>query len=132
MLLTAKYVVPVTSSHIEDGAVLVRGEDIADIGPAEELLERYPYEEVKDLGLAVLMPGFVDAHTHLEYAAMRGLIEDQPYANWKMAVNEKSKLFTANDWNDSAALGALEAVASGITTIADITATGVESFIAQE
>jgi 5-methylthioadenosine/S-adenosylhomocysteine deaminase len=70
------------------------------------------------------MPGFVDAHTHLEYSAMRGVINDVPYAAWKLHIADKEKLFTPEDWEDSALLGALEAVRSGITTIADITKTG--------
>ena len=122
MLLTAKYVIPVTSSYIEDGAVLVHGEEIEDIGPASYLKERYPNEEVKDFGLSALMPGFVDTHTHLGYAALRGMFDDLPYAEWKREVLKRELFFSEQDWADSARLGALEAVASGVTTVADITA----------
>jgi 5-methylthioadenosine/S-adenosylhomocysteine deaminase len=124
MLLIARYVLPVSSAHIENGAVLVRDGQIADIGHATKLKTRYPDEPTRDFGLAAIMPGFIDAHTHLEYSAMRGLINDVPYAAWKMHIAEKEKLFTAQDWEDSALLGTLEAVRSGITAIADITATG--------
>jgi 5-methylthioadenosine/S-adenosylhomocysteine deaminase len=124
MLLIARYVIPVTSRHIENGAILVRDGHIADIGYATKLKTRYPDEEMRDFGLAALMPGFVDAHTHLEYSAMRGLINDSPYAAWKLHLADKERLFTQQDWDDSALLGAMEAVRSGITTIADITSTG--------
>jgi len=124
MLLIARYVIPVTSNHIENGAVLVRDGRIDEVGYATRLRTLYPGEEVKDFGLAALMPGFVDAHTHLEYSAMRGLINDSPYAAWKLHLADKEKRFTQQDWQDSALLGVLEAVRSGITTIADITRTG--------
>jgi 5-methylthioadenosine/S-adenosylhomocysteine deaminase len=124
MLLVARYVLPVSQPHIENGAVLVRNGRIEDIGYATKLKTRYPDEETMDFGLAAIMPGFVDVHTHLEYSAMRGLIEDVPYAAWKLHIEEKEKLLTPQDWEDSALLGALEAARSGITTIADITATG--------
>ncbi|MDR1184372.1 MAG: amidohydrolase family protein [Coriobacteriales bacterium] len=124
MLLVARYVLPVSRSSIENGAVLVRDGRIEDIGYATKLKTRYPDEETRDFGLAALMPGFVDAHTHLEYTAMRGLINDVPYAAWKLHIAEKEKLFTSEDWKDSALLGALEAIRSGITTVADITGTG--------
>jgi 5-methylthioadenosine/S-adenosylhomocysteine deaminase len=124
MLLIARYVIPVSQPHIENGAVLVQNGRIVEIGSATKLRTRYPDERTTDFGRAALMPGFVDAHTHLEYSAMRGLINDAPYAAWKLHITEKEKLFTAQDWNDSALLGTLEAVRSGITTIADITDTG--------
>ena len=131
MLLIARYVLPVSSPHIENGAVLVRGDRIEDIGYATKLKARYPEEEVRDFGLAALMPGFVDVHTHLEYSAMRGLINDSPYAAWKIQLANKEQRFTSQDWQDSAYLGVLEAVRSGITTIADITSTGVSLNAAQ-
>ncbi|MDR2672703.1 MAG: amidohydrolase family protein [Coriobacteriales bacterium] len=124
MLLVARYVIPVSGPHTENGAVLVRGDRIIDVGPAARLKTRYPDETTTDFGLAALLPGFVDAHTHLEYSAMRGLINDAPYAAWKLHIAEKEKMFSAADWEDSALLGALEVVRSGITTVADITGTG--------
>jgi len=124
MLLLARYVLPVSEPHIENGAVLVQNDKIADIGLATSLKSLYPNEETLDFGLAAIIPGFVDVHTHLEYSAMRGLVNDEPYAAWKLDLTEKEKLFTPGDWEDSALLGALEAIRSGVTTIADITRTG--------
>ncbi|MDR2957680.1 MAG: amidohydrolase family protein [Coriobacteriales bacterium] len=124
MLLLARYVLPVNAPHIEDGAVCVKDGRILAVGSASELKAQYPNESQMDFGLAALMPGLVDAHSHLEYAAMRGLIHDVPYADWKIRLTAKEELFDSQDWLDSALLGALETVRSGITTIADITATG--------
>jgi 5-methylthioadenosine/S-adenosylhomocysteine deaminase len=124
MLLCAKYVLTVSSSHIEDGAVLVQGDRIAAVGTRAELVAAHPDEEVRDFGLAVLTPGFVDLHTHLEYSVFRGAVDDVPYTRWKMQVVEKEKRLARGDWHDSAVLGAMESLQSGITTIADITNTG--------
>jgi 5-methylthioadenosine/S-adenosylhomocysteine deaminase len=124
MLLKSRYVLPVASPHIEHGAVLVRGDRIVAVGSAADLIAANPAEEVVDLGLAVLMPGFVDLHTHLEYSVFRGLVDDVPYTRWKMQVVEKQKKLDKADWEDSAVLGAMEALQSGITTVADITKSG--------
>ncbi|MDO8963768.1 MAG: amidohydrolase family protein [Coriobacteriia bacterium] len=124
MLLCAKYVIPVSSPHIEDGAVLVRGDRIVAVGPRADLAAAHPEEEVRDYGLAVLMPGFVDLHTHLEYSVFRGAVDDMPYTQWKMQVVQKEGRLDSSDWRDSAVLGSMEAVESGITTVADITNTG--------
>lgn len=131
MLLTARYVLPVSTPHIENGAVLVRDDKIVEIGDIEHLKALHPDEPVRDFGLAALLPGFVDLHTHLEYTAMRGLVDDLPYSRWKLQLLQKEGLLSSQDWDDSACLGALEALQSGITTVADITSTGASGLAAQ-
>lgn len=127
MLLTARYVLPIATPHIEHGAVLVRGDSIVELGELADLQARYPEEPIRDFGLAVLMPGFINLHTHLEYTAMRGLVDDLPYSEWKLQLLQRERKFSAQDWDDSALLGALEALQSGITTICDITRTGASA-----
>lgn len=124
MLLLARYVLPVSGPHIEDGAVLVRGSEIVAVGTRSELVSACPDEEIVDYGLAALLPGFVDLHTHLEYSVFRGVVDDLPYSRWKMEVSSREDFLDQQDWADSAVLGAIEAIRSGITTIADITDTG--------
>lgn len=131
MLLTARYVLPVSTPHIEHGAVLVDGDRIVEIGDADRLREKHPDEPVRDFGLAALIPGFVDTHTHLEYTVMRGLVDDLPYSRWKLQLLQKEGLLSQADWDDSAMLGALEAAQSGITTVADITGNGASWRAAQ-
>lgn len=124
MLLLARYVLPVSGPHIEDGAVLVRGAEIVAVGSRSDLVRDYPDEEIVDYGLAALMPGFVDLHTHLEYSVFRGVVDDLPYSQWKMEVQRREAFLDESDWADSAVLGAIEAIRSGITTIADVTDSG--------
>jgi 5-methylthioadenosine/S-adenosylhomocysteine deaminase len=121
MLLLARYVLPIAGPHFEDGGVVVRGTDIVAVGTREELLATYPGEDVEDFGLAALMPGFVDPHTHIEYSVFRGAVDDLPYSRWKMAVSAKEANLEREDWRDSALLGTVEALRSGITTVADVT-----------
>jgi 5-methylthioadenosine/S-adenosylhomocysteine deaminase len=127
MLLAARYVLPVSAPHIEDGAVLVVDDAIVEVGARADLEKRHPHQEVRDFGLAALLPGFVDTHTHLEYAAFRGSVDDLPYTQWKMQVLSKEAALSPEDWEASAALGAVEALASGITSIADITSSGASA-----
>ena len=124
MILTAKYVLPMEGPYIEDGAVLVQGARIAAVGPRDEVAAAHPDEPVRDFGMAALLPGFVDAHSHLEYSTMGGIFEDVPYARWKGRIVEKSRLLASEDWEDAALLGAVQALEAGITTVADVTSTG--------
>ncbi|MDZ4179528.1 MAG: amidohydrolase family protein, partial [Coriobacteriia bacterium] len=77
-------------------------------------------------------PGFVDLHTHLEYATFRGVVDDLPYTRWKMEVQGREDLLSEEDWADSAVLGAIETIRSGITTIADLTDTGASVAATQD
>lgn len=56
---------------ITDGAVLYRDEIIIAVGSSRELLEAYPDEPRLDAGGKVVMPGFVDPHTHAIFAGDR-------------------------------------------------------------
>lgn len=68
---------------ILDGAVLVRGGIIEATGPSAQLLEAYPNEERFDAAGRVVMPGFVDPHTHLIWAGDRA-------AEFEMRLEGKS------------------------------------------
>jgi imidazolonepropionase len=56
---------------IEDGAVLIRGEKIIHTGTTQDLLAAYPNEARYDARQRVVMPGFVDPHTHLIFIGNR-------------------------------------------------------------
>jgi len=56
---------------IENGAVLVRDEKIVAVGPTAELRASYPQEPSLDASGSVVMPGFVDPHTHLIWGGDR-------------------------------------------------------------
>ncbi|MCL2888993.1 MAG: amidohydrolase family protein [Eggerthellaceae bacterium] len=123
MLLCAQHVLPIRAKPIVNGAVLVRGGEIRDIGELRMLKLRYPNEEIKNFGQAALMPGLINLHTHLETSALRGIVHDVPYSTWLMMLIEKTAKVDSADWYDSAILGGLEAISSGTTCIADITTT---------
>ena len=124
MLLRAQYVLPIEGEPITDGAILVRDGKIADIGPAESLLIRYTDVPITHFEHAALLPGLVDLHTHLEYTAFRGMQHDLPYVEWATASARNASHMAAADWDVAAICGGLEALATGITCVADVTDTG--------
>ena len=60
-----------TLGIIEDGAVVIRDEKIVAVGTTTELRASYPNEPTLDAGHCVLMPGFVDPHTHVIWGGDR-------------------------------------------------------------
>ena len=119
MILRAKYLLPNSRQLIENGAVAIRGSQIVDIG-TYEALRRGNNSEVRDLGEAVIMPGLVNAHTHLELTHHQDLIQrTSRFTDWLLQLiqNHKSDI----DWVDSAVKdGIALSLAGGATTVGDI------------
>lgn len=132
MLLCAQYVLPVSSTPIENGAILVENDKIADIGDAKMMRLRYPEEEVREFGNAALCPGMIDLSARLEDAILRGLISDVPYYAWMKDISTLRRKLSAEDCYESAYLGTLEAISSGITTVGDITTSGAAALAADK
>ena len=122
----ASLVMPIGAQAIVDGAVLVDGDRIAWVGPRDSHPDA-PQARVVELGDAVLAPGLVNAHTHLDLSVLRGLLDGLPFFEWIRGIIALRAMLTPNQTLDSARLGAVEALESGITTVAD-TAPTLASF----
>ena len=118
-VVSADWVVPVEGPPIEDGAVAVDESGlIAAVGPQSELGRGANYAE------AVILPGFVDAHTHIEYDVYAGFGDGLGFADWiGLHVQRKARIDLA-DMEAIARLGALNCLRSGITTIGDCSFSG--------
>ena len=123
----ARWVLPVTSEPVRDGAVAVEGTRVAGVGPRGEVEARFPSAEVLELGEAALLPGFVNCHTHLELTAMRGFLEAEEgnFFAWlrKVTVSRNERL-SSEDLYVSAAWGAVEAARAGVTCVGDASDSG--------
>ena len=71
MILRARAVLPVSRSPIENGAIRLSGNRIAEVGPWKDLSPSID-DEVIDLGETILLPGLINAHCHLDYTNMGG------------------------------------------------------------
>ncbi|MCL5257501.1 MAG: amidohydrolase family protein [Chloroflexi bacterium] len=124
MLLAAEWVLPVTSEPIRNGAVAVQGDSIKAVGPRDKLLAAFPSEKTVDFGESILMPGLVNAHSHLDYTIMRGLLDRYPFFPWISTLTKLRKGLSDEDMLASARWGAVEAIRSGITALGDAGETG--------
>jgi len=115
----ADWLLPVDAPVLADGALAVSGERIAAVGPAADVITAHPGAELVDLGRSVIMPGFVNCHSHIEYTSFRGILDDADFGDWIISLVDVKASLTPEEYLVSARLGALEAVSSGITTIAD-------------
>ena len=124
-LLTARYIYPVTTAPLTDGAVVIEGERILALGSAADLACRYPNARRVELGEVALLPAAINAHTHLELTALRGVIpEGLPMAEWIVALMAERRGLGEDGLRASAAEGVRETLASGVAAIGEIATYG--------
>jgi cytosine/adenosine deaminase-related metal-dependent hydrolase len=118
----ARWILPITAPPIEDGIVACEDGVIRFVGNEHGA----PPGDDFELGDSVLLPGLVNAHTHLELTAMRGFLEELAFEDW-IDTLRRSRAAVLDDEAllDSARLGVLEGVEHGVTTFADTSASGV-------
>ncbi len=121
--LLARWLLPVTSAPIEHGAIAIDDAGrLAYVGPRANAPT---CDDVEDLGDAVLLPGLVNAHTHLELTAMRGLLEHADFFAWiRTLTRARAEVLDDADLGDASRLGVLEGLRAGVTTFADTSASG--------
>ncbi len=130
---SARWVVPVSAPPIENGAVAVEGQRIAGVGPRAEIVEHFPDFKVESFGDAMILPGLVNLHTHLELTAMRSYLENEEtdfFAWLRKLTVARLELMRSDDIRDSATWGACEAVRAGITCVGDASDSGMLSMMA--
>ena len=120
ILLSARWVFPVAGELIVDGGVVLQGAHIAGIGPSDQLTAQFPSAVVQDLGNRLILPGLVNAHTHLELSFLHG---QTPYngnfVDWVREVARRRTAF-AGDYDKLIRQACTDSLSAGVTTIGDI------------
>jgi len=123
MIVRARVVVTMDGPPIENGAVVISGNRIVDVGTFPEISARHSRQELVDLGEQALLPGLINAHCHLDYTCLRGKIPPQKsFTDWIRAINAEKAKLAPDDYLASIAKGFAEAKRFGTTTIANLTA----------
>jgi 5-methylthioadenosine/S-adenosylhomocysteine deaminase len=105
---------------VADGAIAIRGESIVAVGPRAELEGRFQARRTLNADGQYLFPGLVDTHTHLYQTLLKGLGDDLPLMQWLDACTLPSiPNLTLRMCYVAAALGCIESLRSGCTTIFD-------------
>ncbi len=123
MLINARYVVPVDGPVITDGALTIRDGLITNVGPAKKIT-RAANETTIDYGDAVIVPGFVNAHTHLELTGLAGrMTPSSDFVGWLRSLVETFRQDppTCQSVQTAVRDGVEQSLACGVTTVGDIT-----------
>ncbi|MEJ7770421.1 MAG: amidohydrolase family protein, partial [Geodermatophilaceae bacterium] len=126
----ATFVLPITAPPIPDGAIAVQDGHIVSVGTRTELTDRYPGTGRTQWD-GVLMPGLINAHTHLNYCHTAHLYDNgKPFPEWIQDMPPIIAATTPEQWRASAEQGIAAMLASGTTAAADVV-TGEAALSAQ-
>jgi len=106
---------------LKDGAVVIDGDIISEIGPTAELRKKYPEAEelVEEHGL--IMPGLINTHTHAAMSCFRGLADDLPLMQWLQEyIFPREAKLTGDIVYHSTLLSLCEMIRSGTTSFNDM------------
>jgi 5-methylthioadenosine/S-adenosylhomocysteine deaminase len=111
-----------TLNQFDPGALAVKGDSIIAVGTEEGIKREYSANEVIDCGGKVLMPGLVNAHTHVPMTLLRGLADDLRLDVWLMGyMLPVEREFVSPEFvRLGTSLACAEQIRSGVTAFNDM------------
>jgi 5-methylthioadenosine/S-adenosylhomocysteine deaminase len=111
-------VIPVDGTHktIEDGSVAMIGDRIVSVGKSKDIQDAGNYDVIIDARGKAVLPGFVNAHTHLATECFRGIVDVLPGLSFTFVVKNFIK---DNHLYDLSLGGCLELIRFGTTCTGD-------------
>ena len=115
---------PVTAPPITDGAVLVADDGrIAAVAAHAQVPDPAGARRVEFPG-AVLVPGLVNAHTHLELTHLAGRNPEREFSRWIRTIRSLKDATTPEEFDHAAEQGVRDCWTAGVTCVADTGSTG--------
>ena len=109
--------------YFENGAIRVVDELVDAVGDFEELKAKYPEDEVLDAQGRVIMPGMINAHTHIYSSYARGMGVSKPTRNFPEILENLwwalDRSLTEEDNSLSAYTTYIDSIRNGVTTLFD-------------
>src|SRR5579862_535271 len=111
-----------TRAIYQDGSVAVRGDSIVAVGPRAEIEARYKSTQKIDAHGGLVLPGFINGHTHVPMTLFRGLHDDVTLNDWlyKYIFPAEKKNVNEDFVRWGTRLAAAEQIRAGVTTFADM------------
>jgi 5-methylthioadenosine/S-adenosylhomocysteine deaminase len=124
LIVTGGLVVTMDSGRViyDDGAVAVKGDTIVAVGPSANVAGEYKGSATINARGKLVMPGFINGHTHVPMTLFRGLHDDVTLDDWlhKYIFPAEAKNVTEDFVRWGTQLAAAEQIRSGVTTFADM------------
>jgi cytosine/adenosine deaminase-related metal-dependent hydrolase len=118
----ARYVFPLDGPPISDGVVAIDHDRIVAVGPSTSTAVQALLPAARDLGSVAILPGLVNAHTHLEFSSLEQPLGSpgMPFTDWIRFVVRSRRERLAASHGDPIAAGIAQSVAAGVTCLGEI------------
>ena len=123
-LLKAAWLAPISEPLIRDGAVVFQDGRIIAVGTVAELRRLHPQADIHDAGSSIILPGLVNAHTHLELSDCHcGPPPTNGFAGWLVGMLQRTRI-APDEMERAVAIAVASGVEQcrrfGVTTVGDI------------
>jgi cytosine/adenosine deaminase-related metal-dependent hydrolase len=119
LIYRARYVVTMDGPPLAGGCVRVQGDRIVQVGALDDMDLRH--DTVRDVPDAVILPGLINAHCHLELGMARGLLpRGEAFPMWVSRLRKSLEGAGPEAYAQAVRLGALECLKHGTTTVVDV------------
>ncbi len=123
-IITHATILTMDAEHriIENGAIAIQGDAIIAIGATDTILQKYNSDELINADNCIVIPGLINAHSHIPMTYFRGVADDLPLATWlqKYIWPLEKKFINPSFVYDASLHGAAEMIKNGITLTQDM------------
>jgi len=130
LLVTNALILTMDAQHriFQDAALAIKGSEIADIGTTDAISAHYQSGQIIDASGCIILPGLINAHTHLPMSYFKGVADDLPLNQWlEENIWPLEQQFVADRGNhypnfvyDATLHGAAELIKNGVTFANDM------------
>jgi cytosine/adenosine deaminase-related metal-dependent hydrolase len=124
----AGWLIPVSGPPQRHGFLVIAGDRIAGLGPSIPEPYRDACRVCLDLRDAIVLPGLVNAHTHLDLGGMatvrRNATVPPAFCDWLRQVVAYRRTSAQQDWRAAVRQGLEQSLRCGVTLLGDVTADG--------
>lgn len=117
--LAARWLIPVEGAPIERGALLIAPDGLVQAVGPDSTVPRPSDVAAEDFGEAVILPGLINTHTHLELTGFADQVREREFPAWIRRLRELKTTRGPAEYADAARRGLQACYAAGVTTIAD-------------
>jgi 5-methylthioadenosine/S-adenosylhomocysteine deaminase len=129
-ILIAERIIPVSSPPLDGYAVIIERDKIIGLEPFRSAEKKNPYAKRINLEGAILMPGLINLHTHLELSSLRGgLPRGIDFFKWIAELVNRKRGLKKREYNNGVHIGIKELIKTGTTSIGEITSEGISPYI---
>lgn len=129
-ILFAEKVLPISSPPLDGYALIIEEDCIVDIKTISEAERRNPYANRIILEGAVIMPGLINLHTHLELSSLKGRFQEGiDFFVWLSELVRIKKSMKRKENENGVYMGIRELLSTGTTSVSEITSENISPFI---